>query len=225
MCVELARRLRWAFTRVDSTLDMQLEARTMRIPGNLRVLATAVSLIGLSTGCVAAVEDEDTNDIDAVGEALQGCQAPIPEALAVPAGNRLAFSFYAEGEQIYDCKAGADGISTSWVFRAPRADLYNDHGHLKATHYEGPTWEALDGSTVVGTKLAATTVDATAIPWLLLQASAHAGNGRMSRVSYIQRINTTDGLAPSAPCTAGQSAEVDYTATYNFYEPVPGHAP
>ena len=37
-----------------------------------------------------------------------------------------------------------------WAFVAPRANLYNDHGKLIITHFAGPTWQAKDGSRVVG---------------------------------------------------------------------------
>jgi hypothetical protein len=72
----------------------------------------------------------------------------------------------------------------------------------------------------VGTKIAAFVVDPTAIPWLLLQAASHVGDGRMSSVTYIQRFDTVGGIAPAGGCdatTVGTVARVDYTATYYFY--------
>lgn len=172
-----------------------------------------------AAGCVATVDDGDDPSASAT-LALSSCLPSIPEALAVPEGSKLAFVLSAEGVQIYDCKAAADG-SVAWVFRAPEADLLGRHDRLAGTHYAGPTWEALDGSTVVGARLAGATVDATAIPWLLLQAASHAGQGRMSKVTYIQRLSTTGGLSPSGGCDTahvGAVAEVEYTADYAFYE-------
>jgi hypothetical protein len=137
----------------------------------------------------------------------------------VPAGNRLAFHFDAIGVQIYACSAVTAGYA--WVFKAPEATLYNNGGHVAGKHYVGPTWEANDGSTVVGAKIAAATPDPTAIPWLLLGAVSHAGDGRMTDVTYIQRLETTGGIAPASGCdatTVGASARVPYTATYYFYE-------
>ena len=64
----------------------------------------------------------------------------------------------------------------------------------------------------------AITADPTAIPELLLKAVSHSGDGRMSGVTYVQRLDTVGGLAPTAGCdTAGATARVDYTATYYFY--------
>lgn len=112
------------------------------------------------------------------------------------------------------------GTAPAWVFRSPEAELIGLFGWPAGKHYAGPTWEALDGSTVVGKRLAGATVDAGAIPWLLLQASAHAGNGRMSKVTYVQRLFTHGGNAPAEGCDADHVAavaKVDYTALYAFY--------
>jgi hypothetical protein len=144
----------------------------------------------------------------------------------VPAGNKLAFAYDATGDQIYGCHQ--NGNSYAWSLDAPDADLFNvESGSLSGSHYGGPTWEHLDGSFVVGKRVAGATVDPTAVPWLLVAGSAHGGEGRMQNVSYIQRLNTTGGLAPSGGCDAdhvGDTAPVSYTATYYFYVPNAGNA-
>ena len=107
------------------------------------------------------------------------------------------------------------------MFRAPEADLFGKRGRIAGSHYAGPTWEGLDGSTVVAGRVAGVTVDATAIPWLLLQATSNTGDGRMSDVTFIQRLETVGGLAPATGCDAahiGAVADVPYTALYAFYE-------
>jgi hypothetical protein len=65
-----------------------------------------------------------------------------------------------------------------------------------------------------------TRVVANAIPWLLLQAfPATPGDGRdLSNITFIQRKNTTGGLAPATPCgTVGHIVKVQYTADYFFW--------
>lgn len=187
---------------------------------------TCVLLAGASAlfACAADI-DTGQNSVESAELALSACPPKIPEAIAVPAGNRLAFRFHAEGVQIYDCTASTGGFA--WVFRAPDADLFRPNGCTAGSHYAGPTWESVDGSTVVGTKVAAATVDASAIPWLLLQGTGHSGSGAMSDVTYVQRLNTTGGLAPNAASCdeahANQSAEVPYTADYYFFEATPAH--
>lgn len=47
-------------------------------------------------------------------------------------------------------------------------------------------------------------------------------DGTFSSTTYIQRLNTTGGLAPTSRCDAvhvGASAPVSYTADYYFYRP------
>jgi FtsP/CotA-like multicopper oxidase with cupredoxin domain len=124
---------------------------------------------------------------------------------------------HAVGVQIYACNATAGGFG--WALVAPRATLYNDAGKAIVEHFAGPTWQAKDGSTVVGQVEERVTVDTTAIPWLRLSAastSAGPDGDRLAGTSFIQRIATTGGLTPpAADCnatTAGACAEVRYTA-------------
>jgi hypothetical protein len=51
------------------------------------------------------------------------------------------------------------------------------------------------------------------------ECRAHTiGLGIFQRTTYIQRVNTTGGLAPAdAPTQVGQEARVPYTAEYFFY--------
>ena len=140
--------------------------------------------------------------------------SPLCDSLQVPAGNSVTFHGYAIGVQIYSWNG------TSWVFQSPLAVLYGDPGYngQVATHYAGPTWQSNSGSKVVGKKLAACTPDTTAIPWLKLGAVSSQGPGVLDGVTFIQRVNTVGGIAPSAPGTAvGQIANVPYTAEYFFY--------
>ena len=62
-----------------------------------------------------------------------------------------------------------------------------------------------------------------AIPWLLLTATSHTGQGVLSRVTSIQRIHTDGGVAPDAnTCDAsanGKEAKSAYSADYYFYMP------
>lgn len=134
----------------------------------------------------------------------------VPASLEPPAGHERAFRLEAAGVQIYDCTGG------TWVFRAPVATLFNEGGKPRGTHYAGPTWES-KGGRVTALREAGAPVDPSAIPWLLLRAVSWTGPGKMADVTYIQRLNTTGGLAPSSGCDSGAEASVDYTATYVFF--------
>jgi hypothetical protein len=126
----------------------------------------------------------------------------------------VAFHAFATGVQIYKW------TGSSWSFVAPSAALYADPdgNGMVGIHYVGPTWESTSGSKVVGAVAERCTPNATAIPWLKLQAVSSDGPGIFSRVTYIQRVNTVGGTAPSAPgSVAGEIANVPYTAEYYFY--------
>ncbi len=61
---------------------------------------------------------------------------------------------------------------------------------------------------------------AGAIPWLVLRAKSHAGDGLFAKVAYIVRSATEGGSAPTAGCDAahvGAEARVGYRATYTFF--------
>src|SRR5439155_11706032 len=111
---------------------------------------------------------------------------------------------HAVGVRIYSCSSRPSRYQ--WLFVAPRANLYDDNGKLVSIHFAGPTWQAKDGSKVVGRVLDRVTVDVTANPWLLLAAvptAAGADGDRITGTTYIQRIATTGGLAPAgADCNA-----------------------
>lgn len=61
------------------------------------------------------------------------------------------------------------------------------------------------------------TPDPTAIAWLLLEKTETSGSGVFSKITYIQRTNTTGGLAPVEPGALNELREVPYTAEYYFY--------
>jgi hypothetical protein len=180
-----------------------------------------IAVLGVAmVGCAGQVGAEGEQTEASATPLSAKCAPAVPAVLAVPDGNKLRMQFDAVGVQIYACTQTSPSAYT-WVFRAPQATLYNAGGQVAGTHYAGPTWQADDGTTVVGAKLAAYTADATSIPWLLLKAASHAGDGRMTPVTYVQRLDTVGGIAPTTGCDAqhvGAIANVDYTATYFFYE-------
>lgn len=78
--------------------------------------------------------------------------------------------------------------------------------------------ESVSGSRVVGTVLERCTPDPDAIPWLLLGTVFSEGPGIFHRVSFIQRVNTVGGNAPTDPgAFSGEVVRVPYTTEYVFY--------
>jgi hypothetical protein len=140
--------------------------------------------------------------------------SPLCDSIQAPTGNKVAFHAYALGVQVYRWNG------TAWVFVEPVATLFADANYQGkiGIHYAGPTWESNSGSKVVASRLESCTPDPAAIPWLLLQTVSTDGPGIFSSVTYIQRVNTTGGLAPTAPgLSIGAIAQVPYRAEYYFY--------
>ena len=148
---------------------------------------------------------------------------PVPDALKAPAGQVLAIAARGVGVQIYACTpAKDDPIHYAWTLKAPEAELRDESGKPLGKHYGGPTWQAVDGSKVVGELVAKTEgSDATAIPWLLLRAKSTSGPGVFSGITSIQRLRTVGGKAPTTGCDAehsGTETRIPYSADYHFYK-------
>lgn len=146
----------------------------------------------------------------------------VPSTVVVPAGNVLSSVGHAQGFQIYTCQVLAIGYG--WLLQQPQAVLTQNGQKPFALHYGGPSWTAMnDGSTVVATKVdSAPAPGGGTIPWLLLKQASASGpvGGTFTDTTFIQRINTTGGLAPVAGCDAdhvGATVPVFYTADYYFY--------
>lgn len=138
----------------------------------------------------------------------------VPDNLKPPAGETPILQAHGAGDQVYVC----DGASC--IFSRPDAELFDDSGKQIGSHFAGPTWEYSDGSRVSGKPAAAATPDADSIPWLLLNATGHQGEGFMARVASVQRLSTRGGKAPATGCDAqhkGQENRSHYTADYLFY--------
>jgi hypothetical protein len=158
----------------------------------------------------------------AVGCATSPHVAPpkVPAVLQPPAGQTLYLEALGTGVQIYECAQSAD-LTYQWAFKAPEASLASRSGQTLGKHYAGPTWESIDGSTVVGVvKARDPGPDSAAIPWLLLAAKATTGAGTFAATRSIQRVATVGGAAPAEACAdrnLKQVARVPYQATYYFY--------
>jgi hypothetical protein len=141
-------------------------------------------------------------------------QTPLPDVLAAP-GETVVLTLHAEGAQVYECKAGADG-KHAWAFREPIATLLLD-GKTVGRHYAGPSWEYSDGSAVVGKAVA--NIPGTTpndIPWLKLEVTSHRGNGVLGGVTTVQRINTSGGKLEGGCDRAGAFHNAPYSADYVF---------
>jgi hypothetical protein len=186
----------------------------------IRVRSLALASLIIAPACVD-MGDDDLASSDSADTAISASICPLdtPASLAPAADQNLAFALPATGVQKYTCQAS--GTGAAWTFVAPDAKLFDSYGRQVGTHFAGPTWQYKDGSTVVGAKVSAATLDLTAVPWLLLSAASHGPVlGKMTNVTTIQRLSTTGGNAPTTGCDTshlGATADVPYTAKYFFY--------
>ena len=171
----------------------------------LRTLLATAAAATLFVGC---------SDDAPVAPRLRVAELGSCENLQAPAGSQLASHAYARGVQVYRWNG------TGWAFVEPSAVLFADAGGRGAigSHYAGPTWQSVSGSKVVAAVAERCTAAADAIPWLLLRAVSSEGPGVYEGTTFVQRVNTVGGLAPTAPGkAAGEVASVPYTAEYFFY--------
>jgi hypothetical protein len=152
----------------------------------------------------------------------QPAASDVPKEIAVPPGNRILFKLEANGVQIYKAVEASPG-KLEWILEAPLADLVEEKGRKAGWHYEGPSWEAVDGSKVVRDKTeevksAPAPKPSEDIPWLLVKVKAEEGkDGTFSPAVYIQRLQTAGGKAPAElPTRAGTKVGVAYKAVYYF---------
>lgn len=175
--------------------------------------------------------------------AVAHAQAPVvpqvPQNLTVPEGHVPYAVTYAEGTQNYICLA-LPGGTASWTFLGPQATVFGDDNRQRMTHYLSPnpdennvaraTWrDSRDTSTVWAAAVQNSSdpafVEAGAIPWLLLRVvGSEYGpdmGDRLVNTTYIQRVATSGGVAPSAGCNGradtGKRAMVPYSTLYVFY--------
>lgn len=130
-----------------------------------------------------------------------------------------ALELRGHGVQIYVCEQDSDVFA--WRLKAPEATLFDAGGSEVGRHFAGPSWQAKDGSMVIGEALVSSkSPTAGSIPWLVLRAKSHAGSGAFTSVEYIVRLHTEGGAAPSAGCDQahmGTESRVGYDAVYVLF--------
>jgi Protein of unknown function (DUF3455) len=164
-----------------------------------------------------------------------------PDRLQVPEGNEVFLIGHAFGTQDYVCAASGTGVA--FVLTTPEAVLFDNPARRVVNHFFSPNpveggtiraaWQSTRDSSVFWGKLTASATFLTdpdfvapdAIAWLTLgQAGVLVGVGggnKLAVASFVQRVNTVGGLAPSIGCNSpadiGNKAFVPYEADYVFY--------
>ena len=173
----------------------------------------------------------------------------VPDQIKIEAGNSAFFVGHAFGTQNYVCLPSGAGVA--YQLFTPEATLFNDDGRQLTTHFFSPnlnpnpgldpkelrairaTWEdSRDTSTVWAKVTGSATSDMNpefvkkgAVAWVRLEVVGHqdgpTGGDRLSHTTFIQRLNTVGGVAPSTGCASsadiGTEAFMPYTADYFFF--------
>jgi hypothetical protein len=175
----------------------------------------------------------------------------LPADLAqVPAGFTPFLEGHAIGSQNYVCKAKS-ATTFAFVLFTPEATLSRDNDKQIITHFNSPnpfepntdqtviggeqfmiraTWQDSKDTSTVWAKIhqpnGAATVDPNSIAWLTLDVvgdrKGPTGGDTLTQAKFVQRLNTSGGLAPKTGCASsadvGNEAFVPYTADYFFYK-------
>lgn len=197
--------------------------------------------------CISALGTAFVVALPQVGHAQNVTAPPVPDRLQapIPEGNEAFLIGHAFGSQDYVCAASGSGVA--FVLTTPEAVLFDNPvgnpTHRIINHFFSPnpveggtiraTWQSTRNSSVFWGKAVATATFASdpdfvapdAIAWVTLsRVGVLEGSGtgdNLAAATFVQRVNTVGGLAPSIGCNSPadilKTAFVPYEADYVFY--------
>ena len=172
---------------------------------------------------------------------------PMPADFRVPEGNKPFLEGHGVGTQNYVCRPSGSGVA--YVLVTPQATLFDDDGEALTTHFFSPnpqepdagpgvvaqgairaTWQHSRDTSSVWAKADKISTDPAfvapgAVAWLRLVKvgveEGPTGGDKLTRTTFVHRVNTSGGVAPSTGCNSpadiGNQAFMPYTADYIFY--------
>lgn len=173
----------------------------------------ALALAGVTSACGADKAAGTAQPTSSPSSSAEKAEVKVPDAVKVPDGNKLVGEYEASGVQAYTCAAG------TWKLLEPAATLTDQDAKPVILHSRGPVWvSTVDGSAVEAAAVDGAKVDRpNAIPELLLKAKSLRGEGLLGGVTYVQRLDTKGGVAPTGTCRPDIQVSVPYSALYTFY--------
>ena len=149
-----------------------------------------------------------------------------------PSGAGVAYVLFTPQATLF----GEDGGQVITHFNSPNPlepntdpKVVAPEGTIRATWQYRDTsrvWAKIHANDPITLKKGAVTVDQSAIAWLLLDRvgslDGPTGGDKLTGTTFVQRLNTKGGLAPTTGCSSltdlGNTAFVPYTADYFFYK-------
>jgi hypothetical protein len=190
---------------------MSRSTETTRRARFVAACATAIALCGLVVASASAGPAPQTAPGD-----------PLDPRTYAPK-SKLFLAVHAIGVQKYTCQPNG-----AWLNTDPEATLYKTNGASKpfGMHFLNfatgrPVWQLKDGSSVEAVRRVSVPGGTGNIAWLLLEAAATADGpdgDRLTRTTWVQRLNTSGGVAPAGTCTPGDKAAVPYETDYFFWK-------
>jgi hypothetical protein len=183
-----------------------------RLVAGLAAIVAATATILTASGAAAATPDVTTAGAPDVGTA----NAKLPAAIQVDeTQNKVVASFVGIGKQVYDCNAG--GTRSPSASRSP--GLLLARGSCGNSR-QGPVLGELRRLARGRLRCCVTRrhrIRLENVPWLKARSTHCGAAGVFSNVTFIQRLDTRGGVAPTGTCTAPKTVAVDYTANYVFW--------
>ena len=174
----------------------------------------------------------------------------VPFDIRVEDGNEVFLIGHANGTQNYVClpcdptKPNCTAAGVGFSLFTPQATLFDEKGGQIITHFFSPnpfengtiraTWQSSkDTSTVWAKATGSVTPDPNSIAWLRLDVKntgsqpGPTGGDKLTKTTFIQRINTVGGVAPADECRSpadiGHEAFVHYRSDYVFFRAAGKH--
>ena len=148
----------------------------------------------------------------------------LPAEVRVPAGNKPSLALKAVGTMIWKCdyKGPFTDQKYEWQLDQPDLKLLDNQGKQVGRLFGSPAqfdhWAA---SNITVTPVAEAPAGSDNLPLALVKANPATGSpGPLTGTTYVQRVATKGGIAPTADCNwmnVRQTRQAPFEAEYVFY--------
>lgn len=219
---------------------------------NFLIAIQVCSIVLLTLFAAAAATAQTSDSAPAAAHAGNITPPPVPDTIKVEEPHKVFLVGHATGTQNYVCLPCDPStpncpLGVAYKLFTPQATLFNDRGRQITTHFFSPNpfenglvraaWQHSQDTSAVWGQVTGSSSDPNfvtpgAIPWLRIQIvgalAGPTGGDKLTKTTFVQRVNTVGGAAPSTACSLsadiGNQAFVPYTADYFFYKDAGRHS-